>query len=161
MFPVLLCWYVPHLAPNIFLVFCLTFTVIVLMQNDGVKCIAKEDELTYQMLRHGANSLDDYLIDISSVCLGPYELHFGQYSVAASAVMLVSACLERKPPNITIHPSVRLNITYELYAPSVKLNIILHIFGRMSRNLQNFVFMGTNCKLMGDFNSRVWQKRLK
>ncbi|XP_071676799.1 uncharacterized protein [Lolium perenne] len=58
------------------------------MQNDGVKCIAKEDELTYQMLRHGADSLDDYLIDISSVCLGPYELHFGQYSVAASAVML-------------------------------------------------------------------------
>ena len=72
--------------------------VIVLMQNDRLKCIAKEADLTCQLLRCGADPVDDYLIDqsreIRTCALGLMNCT-SDNSVAASAVLLVSACLKK------------------------------------------------------------------
>jgi hypothetical protein len=40
--------------------------VFALMQNNVFKCIAKEADLTLELLRRGAHPCDDYLINQSS-----------------------------------------------------------------------------------------------
>uniref|UniRef100_K4AME7 Uncharacterized protein n=1 Tax=Setaria italica TaxID=4555 RepID=K4AME7_SETIT len=45
---------------------CLTFHGICTNAKNGFKCIAKEADLTCELLRHGASPSDDYLINQSS-----------------------------------------------------------------------------------------------
>ncbi|KAF8697582.1 hypothetical protein HU200_035768 [Digitaria exilis] len=65
--------------------------VFVLMQTDGFKCIAKEADLTLELLRHGACPSEDYLIDQGiniRLCALSYMDYTLSNSVAASAAML-------------------------------------------------------------------------
>jgi hypothetical protein len=78
--------------------FTLIFIVIILMQTNGVKCIAREADLTCQLLRRGADPVDHYLFDQGrEVCMCALSLMncASDSSVAASAVMLVNACLKK------------------------------------------------------------------
>ena len=71
--------------------------VIVLMQNDRLKCIAKEADLTCQLLRCGADPDEDYLINQGReirMCALRLMNCSSDKSAAASAVMLVIACLK-------------------------------------------------------------------
>lgn len=72
--------------------------VFVLMQTDGFKCIAKEADLTLELLRHGACPSEDYLIDQGiniRLCALSYMDYTLSNSVAASAAMLVHACVQK------------------------------------------------------------------
>jgi hypothetical protein len=66
------------------------------MQNDGLKCIAKEADLTCQLLRRGADPVDDYLVNQGReirMCALSLMNCTSDSSVAASGALLVSACL--------------------------------------------------------------------
>ena len=120
--------------------------IIVLMQNYGFKCIAKEADLMCELLRRGAHPVHDYLIEQSRtmrMCALSLMNCTSDNSVSASAVMLVRACL-KNPLNIIIHPIVKPMIPHELYGPFVKLYNIFHPFLRLSNcTLHNFVFTTT------------------
>ena len=69
----------------------------ILMQNHGFKCIAKEADLTCELLRRGASYEYDYLLNQSSeirMCALSLMNCNSSHSVAASAAMLVCACLQ-------------------------------------------------------------------
>lgn len=68
--------------------------VIVLIQNDGFKCIAKEAGLTCELLRRGADPIDDYLINQGRVIRSCALSLMNCTSVYSSAAMLVRACLK-------------------------------------------------------------------
>ena len=73
------------------------FMIILLMQDYGFKCIAKEADMTCELLRRGASYEYDYLLNQSSeirMCALSLMNCNSSHSVAASAAMLVCACLQ-------------------------------------------------------------------
>jgi len=71
---------------------------IVLMQNHGFKCIAKEADLTRELLRRDAHPTDDELISQGTtirMCALSLMNCARDNSVSASAVMLVRTCLQK------------------------------------------------------------------
>ena len=78
--------------------FARIFMVIILMQNHGFKCIAKKADLTRELLRRDAHPTDDELISQGAtirMCALSLMNCARDNSVSASAVMLVSACLQK------------------------------------------------------------------
>lgn len=81
--------------------------VIVLMQNDGFKCIAKEAELMFEFLRLEAPIDDELITQCTTIRLCALSLMncTRDNSVSASAVMLVRACLQKTHLMLSsIHP---------------------------------------------------------
>jgi len=98
-----------------FIILLELFMVIVyLMQNHGFKCIAKEADLTCELLRLEA-PIDDYLFTQGTVirlCDLSLMNCTGDNSISASAVMLVRGCLQKTHLMLSsIHPFDKPMIT--------------------------------------------------
>ena len=124
--------------------------IVYLMQNHGFKCIAKEADLTCELLRLEA-PIDDYLINQCSairLCALGLMNCTGDNSVSASAVMLVRACLQKTHLMLSfIHPFGKPMIT--TYGSSVKLHNISHPFlSLMNCTLHDFLTTNNLSALM-------------